>query len=509
MLPGLLAFFLVAFGVPLYEASQGNWLGRGLGEPDWEKIRTGETASRITAEYAAQSRLADEVRPLYNEMLYLGFERTVDSVVPGIITEEGTRWFFASASLYRFQDPEAPRLVARFAELVDRLSRNLEARGTRLLLMPLPVKPTVHPEKLRHPVARAEVWRPMVEALKARGVWVHDVAPSFDLERHGDVFNPNNTHWTNETAYRTALATAEIIGEAYGEDLPGVPVKGRFRRSEPRAVTGDLGRSLGFRPGSRAEELIKYPYTFIDGVGEDGMRLSGFEPGQDLVLVGSSFCFSYQFGPMLSAALGRQVEDLSDRGLGGVGALSRLFENIGAEGRNLPKLIVWEFPEKYLLFETDQLLSYLSELNLTLGDPTYLGWDATPLPFKVKKANELPYEIGGDGTVITGKPLGYDPYLILELEEPIPVDGTWALAYRVQAEKKTRTKILFDFGKGLVRLEDCIQPVSGRNKTTQVVIRVPEGSGAAVHGFRIDPVDTKSPFVLRDIAVLRRPAEKD
>ena len=118
-------------------------------------------------------------------------------------------------------------------------------------------------------------------------------------------------------------------------------------------------------------------------------------------------------------------------------------------------------------------------------------------------------EIDESGGLVRGDPSGYDPYLILKLREPIPVDGSWALAYRVQADARTRTKVLFDFGHGLRRLEGCIEPVAGRKKTTQVVIRVPEDAGDAVHGFRIDPVDTKTPFVLRDIAVLRRPAKKE
>lgn len=499
---GLLVFFAVAFGVPVYEAFQGNWLGKDPGAIEMAEIRTGDFAGRIADEYAKRSVLAETVRPLYNEGLYLAFERTAPQVTVG---REG--WLFDSMSLTRFRRDDTPEVIERFSDLLARLSKSLEKRGTKLLFMPIPVKATIYPDMLRQSVPRDEVWRPLVSALESRGVWVHDVAPSFDKDAHGLIFNPNNSHWTHETSCRTAVATAEMIRAAYGDEgVPGNEVTGRVREGRKHPLLGDLGKLLGFREGSAAYNKVLYPYQFIDGVDEKGQRLHNFEAGQDLVLVGSSFSYSYQFGPILSATLKRKVEDLSAAGLGGIGAMSRLFDGIGSGGRDLPRCIVWEFPEKYLLYETDDVFQYLGDLNRSMENLSYLGWDATPLEYEVKSSNDLSYEI--DERNLIGKPDGYDPYLMVKVKNPIIVDGSWAIAYRVQAEKPTTTKILFDFGGGLKRLEGCVSSVAGRNRMAQVVIRMPdlpEFTGKSIVGFRIDPVDTKTDFVLRDLAILRKP----
>ena len=107
--------------------------------------------------------------------------------------------------------PPQPDPVAAIAHLHEQLA----ARGIRLLLLPIPVKPVVAPERLapglRGPVQNASFGR-FVATLGERGIALFDPTP---LLLAADSYLATDTHWRPEAMERVAEALAARI-EAEG-----------------------------------------------------------------------------------------------------------------------------------------------------------------------------------------------------------------------------------------------------------------------------------------------------
>jgi alginate O-acetyltransferase complex protein AlgJ len=146
---------------------------------------------------------------------------------------------------------EAPRPDPRPAVLA--FGRQLAERGIGLVVVPTPIKPMVHPERLAGERDAWEVplqnrsFERLVRELEAAGVEVFDPAPLLARaarETGEPQYLAADTHWTPEALDRVAEALAARLAELLGlpHGAPGVAV---YRR-RPVAVsgTGDLARML-------------------------------------------------------------------------------------------------------------------------------------------------------------------------------------------------------------------------------------------------------------------------
>lgn len=124
------------------------------------------------------------------------------------------------------------------------LHRYLADRGIRMVVLPVPVKAAVHPEKLtsrpvRPPVRNAS-WEDFVRFLEREGIAVLDLAPARPQ------FLTTDTHWTPDGMELAAKALADWIRAS-------VPLQGpeTVWRREERQVEGqgDLARMLELPPG--------------------------------------------------------------------------------------------------------------------------------------------------------------------------------------------------------------------------------------------------------------------
>ena len=155
----------------------------------------------------------------------------------------------ASASEWdRPPQPDPRPAIARFR-------RDLQARGVALILMPTPVKPSVHPERLavRYEGGAGAVQNPSYGALVAelRGdeTLVFDPGEALAAARRfGPQYLETDTHWRPEAMEDVADLLARFIMSNVG--LPEVPDPGyRVDREEVRNA-GDAMRMLDLPEGA-------------------------------------------------------------------------------------------------------------------------------------------------------------------------------------------------------------------------------------------------------------------
>ena len=149
----------------------------------------------------------------------------------------------AAASEWTSQPQPDPR------EAILRFSRDLEARGITLVVMPTPPKPGVHPEMLARRYAdatgvlRNPTYAAFVDDLGRNGVLVFDPSEALAAARRtGMQYLTTDTHWRPETMEVVAELLAGFITARVGLPVTGDPGY-RIERQDVRNI-GDAARML-------------------------------------------------------------------------------------------------------------------------------------------------------------------------------------------------------------------------------------------------------------------------
>jgi len=230
---------------------------------------------------------------LGNEKVYLGregwlfYRPDVDYVAgPGFLAPSELRVRAKSGGI---QPDPLPALV-RFRD-------DLAARGIRLLVVPVPVKPSLDPEFLssRYLSRRQPLQNPsfpdFLAALQKSGIDVLDVAPAIaeaKFETGLPPFLKTDTHWTPATMERVAaLIAKKAVSVGFLQ-----PMSTAFRRAPaiPIANTGDLAQMLRLAPGSTL-----YPpetATISPVIREDDSPWQS-DTSAEILLLGDSFTNIY------------------------------------------------------------------------------------------------------------------------------------------------------------------------------------------------------------------------
>lgn len=255
-----------------------------------------------------------------------------------------------------------------------RFRRDLSTRGIALVLVPTPVKPTVHPERLAGDgAAGAPVQNASFAALMAdltrEGVLVFDPAPMLaDAARAGGPqYLATDTHWRPESMTRVAAALAAFLRERV--PLPEVPAAGY--RAEPREArhTGDIAAMLDLPPGQDlfAPERVDLGFV-LDAEGNPWRPARG----ADVLVLGDSFSNIYALPSMgwgesaglveqLALELQRPVDRIVQNDQAAVATRVALARDLAQDASRLrtTRVVVWQFATRELAF----------------GD-----WRITPLP---------------------------------------------------------------------------------------------------------------------------------
>jgi hypothetical protein len=488
-----LVFAAVIAAMPVFEIASGFRLRPDELSPSREDLLTGVAAQRVERALADRSSAAEAVRPRYNEALWVAFRKTTRNVVVGT-----DRWLFLADEVLGFPPDGAHATVRRHADLIATFEAWLATQGAALLVLPVPNKASMHPEKSGLVPPPGSMYGALVAELAARGTWHVDVRPALDPAL-GSTWLANDTHWSSFGACNVARLAARAIQEALPGGVPGNAIGGRIDGPLPRSHRGDLHRMLGFAEGSAVDASFLVRAEWHAGAAARGSP-AGPEP-QPVVLCGTSFSHSLQFAALLGAALDRRVTDLSVPGRGPTVTLLELARAIRAGTRTSPRVIVWEFPEKHMFLRRAEFLEPLGDFVAQVRAES--GFDAASarlLDASHRRAHGLDISFEDEAS-LRAHAATADPSLVYELDEPLPGDGTVALSFVVRSPRPSVAKVYIDRGRGFVE-EDArsARLRGGAPERVTVALDAPR----PITRVRIDPVNVPGAFEMSAPRIWRR-----
>lgn len=270
---------------------------------------------------------------------------------------------------------EAPVQSDPVAAIVD-FHRQLQERNIRLLVLVVPVKPSVEPGKLSRrevpaPLANRS-WDHFQQGLAKAGVQLLDIRESLVgyVRKHGSGYLATDTHWLPETM---GLAAEQLAGEIRRLD-PGLSPSVNLQQQEKTIVgEGDIGRMLVLPDGVR---ISKDQQVQIRQVVNEQQEFWQPDKEAEILLLGDSFTNIYGvdglawgrgagFAEQLSYRLQVPVDLLAKNDNGAFVTRQMLAAEL-ARGRDRlagKKIVIWEFAERELAFGDWKLIP------MKLGEP--------------------------------------------------------------------------------------------------------------------------------------------
>lgn len=250
---------------------------------------------------------------------------------------------------------------------IESFARALAARGIVLIVVPTPVKPSVHPEKLRaaYEDGPAPINNPSYEEVKqafeAAGALVFE--PLDALARNegpaGEaLYLATDTHWRPESMERVARELAEFVRRHV--PMPPVPDPDYTIERIEITGTGDLRVMLDLPGGASVFPAETVSIGRVTGPGGSPWRPSR---SADVLLLGDSFANIYSLGSMgwgenaglaehLSAALGRPVDRIVQNSDGAYATRAMLWQQAGGASDRLAgkRVVIYQFAARELAF---------------------------------------------------------------------------------------------------------------------------------------------------------------
>lgn len=232
---------------------------------------------------------------------------------------------------------------------IEQLQSALAAAGTTLVMVPIPTRAIVHPEKLGDVAfdqqVAVEAYAGYLNRLRDRGVVVPELETMASSEDNEALFFARDHHWTPEGAKRVAAMVARTL-EQRGllDDINAL-------------VFSNIETSTTNNPGSYQRAATSLCNRSFDpepfGVFESQGGLDLFdEPSTpEIVLVGTSNSkgvMHFNFDGFLKEALSRDVLNLAKSG-GGYDEAITTFLASDLFREHPPKILIWEVPGYYSL----------------------------------------------------------------------------------------------------------------------------------------------------------------
>ncbi|RHJ87652.1 hypothetical protein [Parabacteroides sp. AM08-6] len=140
-----------------------------------------------------------------------------------IIAKDG--WMFYDKDIFYLTNGNIPIQNNLFqgntispSECIIDFSRQLKNQGIELVIMPIPVKPVLYPEKLNTTYSQSEIlqnqgYTRFITELKEEGVSIFDPTTILhSMKKSGkDIFLKTDTHWTPEAMEKTAEALSDFL----------------------------------------------------------------------------------------------------------------------------------------------------------------------------------------------------------------------------------------------------------------------------------------------------------
>lgn len=329
------------------------------------------TVSLSACDTGIPEGLVDEFRSVVAEQAATA-EQNGTIVAPGL---DGWLFFgpeLRHVSLGRFWGDDAPTVSrARDPETADPLpaildfKRQLDAKGVELLIVPVPPKGIIYPEKISDavqvpiPVPRLDIaHQGFYDILRESGVEVLDLTELFlDNRFHpeGTVYCRHDTHWSGVGCMLAGQVIAAAIREyIWYADLESTPFTPRWYSTR---ITGDLYAALE-SPDVPREELR------LRGIAVTGDRRATEippDPNSPIVLLGDSHNLVFHAGgdmhatgaglaDQLAFEVGVPVDLVAVRGSGATSARVNLLRRAQRDDTywDDKRLVIWCFAAREL-----------------------------------------------------------------------------------------------------------------------------------------------------------------
>lgn len=269
-------------------------------------------------------------------------------------------WLFTDEEFKAYTD--ADTLLSRRFKEIEAINSYLRSRNVTLVLALIPAKARVYQQQLgeRKPDSLYEsLYSNTLKYVAERRVLAPDLyqamttaaAETAQQFPRPQLFLKTDTHWTPEGAAVAAAEIADVINRHAQLPPEGVA---RFKTElvTTREYRGDLLNYIPLGPfaewlGPAPDEIRVYAtHRAENALTKDSLFA---DSGADVVLVGSSYSANtlWNFTGALQQALNREVVNFAIEGKGPVLPLLEYLVSPDFNHRP-PKILIWEFPERYL-----------------------------------------------------------------------------------------------------------------------------------------------------------------
>ncbi len=272
----------------------------------------------------------------------------------------GPFWGDAAPAVSRAGKPEYADPMPAIVNFHEQLKK----AGIELMLVPVPPKAVIYPEKISDLVKAGSAPPPRLDVhhqafyrlLRAKGVPVIDLHPLLSAHRfdkEGTAYCRTDTHWSGRACVLAARHMAKAIKTRdWYAAVPKAKIEQETREVE---ITGDLLRVLKDDAGDKPPPE-RLPLRFVGTKGEAGLDPLARDLNSPVLVLGDSHGLVFHAGgdmhasgaglaDQLSYELGFAVDVLAVRGSGATPARISLYRRSLTDENYLDgkKLIIWCF----------------------------------------------------------------------------------------------------------------------------------------------------------------------
>ncbi len=284
---------------------------------------------------------------------------------------------------------ERPLQPDPLAAIID-FNKQLANRGISLVVMPVPVKAAVHPEKLStrtiHGPLSNKSWQTFVQAMHDNGIKIFDPRPVLSdyAKVHGDAYLSTDTHWSPRAMEAVAEKLAGLLTNEFG--LPPGHA-GLQAQPQPLSGRGDIARML-----TLPSKVDLYPEQKVQIHQVYSGQQEFWQPDRNaqILLLGDSFTNIYSIEGLGWGSRGGFAEQLSHflqtpldllaRNDSGAYVTREMLAGELARGRDRlagKKIVIWQFAERELAFGDWRLIA------LQRGEAKESGFYTAPADEKI------------------------------------------------------------------------------------------------------------------------------
>ena len=272
-------------------------------------------------------------------------------------------WLFYRADIDSLIGADSEKTVSTALAAIFDFNRQLAARGIRLIVVPTPLKPTIHPEKFsaRYRNTDTPIHHPdyaaFIDGLMSEGVLVYDPSQLlFTAARQEAQYLKTDTHWKPEAMERVAQHLTAFITEQV--DLSADQSTAYIKTVEDTSNIGDIAKMLKLPENQMlfpSERVTRHIVQTLSGEPWQPVRES------EILFLGDSFSNIYSLAGMewgdsagfvehLSAELARPMDKIVINAGGADATRQALVQEINRGNDRLAgkRVLIYQFATREL-----------------------------------------------------------------------------------------------------------------------------------------------------------------